>query len=215
MMPMHKKRHHKRHAEQYTVDNPKREARLQHSTRLVHIHTERRVIYAQGGDVNGVARSPDAAGAGDASGGVGAVLGSDAAELVDAGDEGADEGKVDEGDEEGGAAGRVVAEEGGDDPGGGEDGYDEEDAGCGGLILAAVHVRVEGGCRMASLQNIVRCKSVGIDVAVHEIRLCIQSATADSQMLGLDAHQHAQGWDQGDDFEEPVEDEDKTGNHVG
>ena len=131
MMPVHKKRHHKRHEEQYTVDNPKREARLQHSTRLVHIHTERRVIYAQGGDVNGVARGPDAAGAGDASGGVGAVLGSDAAELVDAGDEGADEGKVDEGDEEGRAAGRVVAEEGGDGPGGGEDGDDEEDAGWG------------------------------------------------------------------------------------
>jgi hypothetical protein len=82
-------------------------------------------------------------------------------------------------------------------------------------ILAAVHMRVEGGCRMAYLQNVVRCKSVDIDVAIHEIRLCIQLAVSDSQMLGLNAHQHTQGWDQGNDFEEPVEDEDKTGNHVG
>lgn len=34
-------------------------------------------------------------------------------------------------------------------------------------------------------------------------------------MLGLDAYQHAQGWDQGDNLEEPIEDEDETGEHPG
>jgi len=51
----------------------------------------------------------------------------DAAEFVDACDEGADETEVDEGDEEAIGFGAVVGEEGADCPGGGEDADDEED----------------------------------------------------------------------------------------
>lgn len=52
----------------------------------------------------------------------------DVAKFVDAGDEGADEAEVDEGDEDGGVAGGSAAENGEDSPGGCEDGDDEEDA---------------------------------------------------------------------------------------
>jgi len=51
----------------------------------------------------------------------------DAAQGPDGADEGADEGEVDEGDEEAVGARAVVREEGGDGPGAGEDGDDEED----------------------------------------------------------------------------------------
>ncbi|KGQ11709.1 hypothetical protein BBAD15_g2551 [Beauveria bassiana D1-5] len=57
----------------------------------------------------------------------GAVGGADVAQVVDAGDEGADNGNVDEADEEGVGRGAVVAEEGEEGPGEGEDGDDEED----------------------------------------------------------------------------------------
>jgi hypothetical protein len=48
-------------------------------------------------------------------------------QLVVGGDEGADEAEVNEGDEEGGAAGRAEADQRHDGPGAGEDGDDEED----------------------------------------------------------------------------------------
>jgi hypothetical protein len=51
----------------------------------------------------------------------------DAAQLVHARDEGAEEAGVDEADEEGVGRGAVVGEEGEDAPGQGEDGGDEED----------------------------------------------------------------------------------------
>ena len=57
---------------------------------------------------------------------VGAVCVGDAPELVDARDEGAYEAKVDEGDEDGGVAGGLPAEDGQDGPCGCEDGDDEE-----------------------------------------------------------------------------------------
>lgn len=59
---------------------------------------------------------------------VGGALGvADVAHVVDARDESADNGNVDDGDEEGVGGGAVVAEEGEEGPGEGEDGDDEED----------------------------------------------------------------------------------------
>jgi len=82
----------------------------------------------------------------------GAVVVGDAAQVVDAGDEGADEAEVDEGDEVGVVAGAVVGEEGEDGPDGGEDGDDEEDedGGWGEEVLGVVDVdevgeHAEGG----------------------------------------------------------------------
>lgn len=58
---------------------------------------------------------------------VGAGVAADAAQVPDAGDEGAHEAQVDEGDEVRVVAAAVVGEEGEDGPDGGEDGDDEED----------------------------------------------------------------------------------------
>ena len=127
-MPIHKESHHKRHEEEYTIHDPKREACLQHTTCLIHIDAEGRVAYAQGRDVDGVACGGNATRAGEAAGDIGAVLRGNATELVDASDEGANEGKVDYGDKGSGAAGGVMAEESSDGPSTGEDGNDEEDA---------------------------------------------------------------------------------------
>ncbi len=66
------------------------------------------------------------------------------AQLVDAGDEGADEAEVNEGDEEGVGARAVVGEQRGDGPGGAEDRDDEQD------------------------QDVVRGESVGFRVDVDE-----------------------------------------------
>lgn len=74
----------------------------------------------------------------DSTGGGVVALGvADVAQVVDGGDEGADNGNVDEGDEEGVGGRAVVAEEGEDGPGEGEDGDDEEDEdGVGGQEVA-------------------------------------------------------------------------------
>ena len=104
-----------------TVHDAKRPARLQHRTRLInlHIHTTHAepVAIAHADGEEGRAALVDRA----------AVVLADHAQLVDAGDQRADETEVDEGDEESVGFRAVVGEERRDGPDGAEDGDDEED----------------------------------------------------------------------------------------
>ncbi len=103
-IPVEKQQNHTRDEEEYTIHDPERETRLQHCAILVHIPREGRVRgYA-------VRASADVESA--VAGDVAAVGAGYTPELVDAGDEGADEAEVDEGDEDCGGAGGFVAEEG-------------------------------------------------------------------------------------------------------
>ncbi|KAK8142172.1 hypothetical protein G3M48_009217 [Beauveria asiatica] len=101
---------------EHAVDNGKGPDGLEHVAGPL-------VAPGQGGKVAAELAGPAAAGARVA----GARGEADVAQVVDAGDEGAHNGNVDEGDEKGVGRGAVVAEEGEEGPGEGEDGDDEED----------------------------------------------------------------------------------------
>ena len=103
LLPIHEKQKECRACEEDAIHDAERKRRLQHRALLIDVEAERRVpaeaIRAQG-DVEG------SIGAEMAAVGVG-----DAAEVVDAGDEGPDEKDVYEADEVGRAAGRFAAKE--------------------------------------------------------------------------------------------------------
>lgn len=105
--------------EEDTVHDAQGKACLEQSARLVDIDSK---AVEMGG-------TEDAKGGvvGAAGGDVGAVGASNEAQVVDACYQGANEGKVDEGDEAGVVAAAVVAEQGEDGPCRAEDGDDEED----------------------------------------------------------------------------------------
>jgi len=112
------KRQQARKSKENTIHNPKRKTSLQHRTLFICCEMKgidrygaedtRDLVLGVGGDVC-------------------AVLTRDAAQFVDASDEGADEAEVDEGYEQRVVFGAVVGEEGADCPGRSEDGDDEED----------------------------------------------------------------------------------------
>jgi len=113
------KRQCRRNKKEDTIHNPKRKTGLQHRTLFIRlkIHplaTQSHII-AKIDFPSSSCRD------------VGAVFHGDEAQVVDAGDEGADETEVDEADEAGVGFRTVVGEESADCPGGGEDGDDEED----------------------------------------------------------------------------------------
>ena len=112
-------RQHGRHRKKHTVHNPHGKTRLEHAARLVNpkLDPPDRGA-AQDAEIHIHAR-PDRE--------MRAVGGRDEAQVVDACDEGADKGEVDERDELGVAGGAVVAEERGDGPGEREDRDDEEE----------------------------------------------------------------------------------------
>jgi len=124
LTPTDPQRQQRRKKEENTIHDTKRKRRLEHRTRFINIDTdaiERRGAKDAEGDavrVGGFQRC--------------AVCAADAAQVVDAGDEGAYEAQVDEGDEVGVGARAVVGEERGDGPDGGEHGDDEEDEDVGG-----------------------------------------------------------------------------------
>jgi hypothetical protein len=90
-----------------------------------------------------------------AEGEVGAVGVVDAAELVDAGDEGAHEAQVDEGDEEGRAAGRAEADERHEGPCEGQHRDDEEDEDEGGCQLVVLVEAVNEPCLRCAVVSVL------------------------------------------------------------
>lgn len=133
LLPLVHQRHDPRHKEKHTIHNPQREARLEHRTRLIHAQPHRR----QGAAAKRAQVDIDRRVAGHDGD---AVRVCDEAQLVDAGDEGADEGEVDEADEA-----RVVAvrEDGEEGPGQGEDRDDEEEEDVGRRKLVGGDVEVD------------------------------------------------------------------------
>jgi len=121
VMPVQEERQDERDEEEDRVHDPERPRRLQHRAVLVDVYRPRQIA-VDAEVAKGAQADVDGRG-----GEIGAVRIADAAQLVVGGDEGTDEAEVDEGDEEGGAAGGAEAEEGRDRPGAGEDGDDEED----------------------------------------------------------------------------------------
>lgn len=119
-LPTHEQQQEARNSKEDAVHDPERKARLQHRAILIRVQAEWRIsadaIVVDGEREVAVVFESGAVGSGDV------------AQFVDAGDEGANEAEVDEGDEEGGVTGGFAAEDGGDGPGGGEDGNDEEDS---------------------------------------------------------------------------------------
>ena len=116
--PVHEDQDHKRDEEEYAIHDAEREARFLH----------RAFVFDVGGDAR---RSRDSVGAHAqicraAVTEAGAAGSGDAAELIDAGYEGADEAEVDEGDEEGGSLGGLATEESEDRPYSRKGGDDEE-----------------------------------------------------------------------------------------
>ncbi|EEP77664.1 conserved hypothetical protein [Uncinocarpus reesii 1704] len=99
-------RKHCRKKERYRIQNPKRKRGLEHRADLLRVAAER-VIRPATPNAKGAQAQEEAAAAE-----VVAVFVDDAAEEIDAGDEGAEETEVDEGDEDGGALGAAVADEG-------------------------------------------------------------------------------------------------------
>ena len=95
--PMHETQDEERDAEEDAIHDAKRETRLLHRAILFDAGREA----ARPGDAIGAHNHVRGAVAADA----GAVGAGDAAEFVDAGDEGADEAEVDKGDEESGSLG--------------------------------------------------------------------------------------------------------------
>lgn len=142
---MHEEQDKKGDEEEDAVHDAEREARLLHRALLLHAGRE-------------AARARDAVGAdaqicGAAVREAGAVGAGDATELVDAGDEGADEAEVDEGDVEGGSLGGFAAEEGHDGPDGGEGGDDEEGENGGWGESKGFLVEVDEVCQHAQRGN--------------------------------------------------------------
>lgn len=109
--------------EEDAIHDAKSEARFSHRTFLVGVQAQGRRIATDAIVVDGDGETA-------VGGEIGAVGVGDVTELVDAGDEGADETKVDEGDKYGGVASGFAAEDGEYGPSGSEDGDDEENAVC-------------------------------------------------------------------------------------
>lgn len=118
---MNKQGQESRPSKEENLHNAQREGRLEHSAGLIHLQRER-VTRALAILAERAERDPDHAGVP-----VGAVSVGDEAELVDGGDEGADEAEVDEGDEERGAFCCGEAEERVDAPEDGDYADDEQD----------------------------------------------------------------------------------------
>lgn len=145
-------RKHSRDSKPDNVDDPKGKRRLEHHAGLVCVPRD-----AGSGDGETAARPrPGRVAVGE----VCAVCVGDAAEVVDACDEGADKAEVDKGDEAGVCGGAVVGEEGEDGPGEGEDGDDEEDEDGGGGESVGVVVffdepgeHADGGDQSEDLPN--------------------------------------------------------------
>ena len=97
-LPMHEEQQKGGDGEENAIHDAKREAGFPHRTFLVGVQ-------AHGGGIAADAVVVDGDGESTIGGEIGAVGVGDVAELVDAGDEGADETEVDEGDEDGGVAG--------------------------------------------------------------------------------------------------------------
>lgn len=118
-LPMHKQQQEARDGKKDAVHDAERKTRFQHGAMLIRVQMKRRTptdsIIVNGDGEVGV------------GGEICAVCIGDVAELVDAGDEGADEAEVDERYKDGGVTGGFTAEDSGDGPGGGQDGNDEED----------------------------------------------------------------------------------------
>ncbi len=132
--PTMEKRQHARDKEEYHIHDAQRKGSLQHRALLIRAKVQpihRHAANVPEIDLERFARRH-----------VGAVLVGDAAELVDGGDQGAEEEEVDDADEDGVGFGAVVGEERGDGPGGAEDGDDEEDEDVGGRegVVAGVDV---------------------------------------------------------------------------
>jgi hypothetical protein len=104
--------------EENAIHNAKRKACFQHCAALI------------GSDVDsingGTSQGPEVQSVRGSRGHIGAVGVRDMAELIDAGDEGANEAKIDEGDEECIVVGAVVREECCDGPDSSEDRHNEE-----------------------------------------------------------------------------------------
>jgi hypothetical protein len=141
--PAHQRSQQARNEEENTIHDAERPTGFQHRARLIDSDTIGiEIRLPEDAERERVRLGSDG----------GAVVVGDAAQVVDAGDEGADEAEVDEGDEVGVVAGAVVGEEGEDGPDGGEDGDDEEheDGGWSEEVLGVVDVdevgeHAEGG----------------------------------------------------------------------
>ena len=136
LLPLHKHQPKRRNRKQYNIDNPKRERRLEHRTLLIQVEIEAVVaadpIRAQG-DVDA------------AVGGEGRAVGvADAAQVVHAGDQRADEADVDEGDEVRGAACGFAPDQGEQAPCYGE-GADYEEDSVGGALVKERGIGGAGG----------------------------------------------------------------------
>lgn len=107
---MHKQQQKGRNGKEDAIHDPECKARFAHRAFLVGIQTQGRCITADAIVVDG---DGEAAVGGE----VGAVCVGNVAKFVDAGNEGADEAEVDEGDEHGGIAGRLAPDYGEDGPG--------------------------------------------------------------------------------------------------
>lgn len=153
-LPAHQGGQQTRDEEEDTIHNAKGPAGLEHRACLVHADPK-------GIDLH---RGEDVEGQGVSLGGErGAVVGANAAEVVDAGDEGANETQVDECDEMAVVPAAVIGEEGKDGPHGREDRDDEKDENGGGgeQVLGIVDVdevgeHAEGGDLLGG-QVVSRC----------------------------------------------------------
>ncbi len=98
---MHEQQQEARNSKEDAIHDPERKGSLQHRTVLVRIQAEGRIsadtIVIDGEGEVAVGFESSAVGSGDV------------AQFVDAGDEGAHEAEIDEGDEEGGVAGGFAA----------------------------------------------------------------------------------------------------------
>lgn len=155
MMPQEIRKH-RRRKKRKRIQYRKRKRRLQHRTHFIWILAQRIIR----------SLTPESKGAQGqqvlAAGEVVAVFRGDTAELVDAGDEGADEAEVDGGNEDGGPFGVAVAQEGFEGPDAGEHGDDEEEEDVGG------------------------CEHVGVDEAVDEPGLWEHHGSVQSMVLRAD-----------------------------
>ncbi|KAI4191484.1 MAG: hypothetical protein L6R41_000018 [Letrouitia leprolyta] len=119
--PMHEQQQEARDGKEDAIHDPKREARLQHCAVLIRVEMKRRspadpIVVDGDGEVA-------------VGGKVCAVRLGNIAKLVDAGDERANEAKVDKGDKDGRISGGFTSEDGDDGPSGSKDGNDEENTG--------------------------------------------------------------------------------------
>lgn len=104
LLPLHEQQPKRRNRKQDSIQNPKRERRLEHRTLLVQVEIEPSVT------AHAIRAQCDVEGA--AVGEIGAAGVTDAAQVVDARDQGADKADVDEADEARGAASGFAADDG-------------------------------------------------------------------------------------------------------